>query len=80
MDNSASQKCAANVPNTSAGRMRRFRRRWRLRRLSVRIDVDQSEIDALIKRGYLETPQRDEVTAIGHAVTALVSDVLVLEG
>jgi hypothetical protein len=51
-----------------------------LRRLSVRIDVDQAEIDALIKRGYVEAAQRSDVAAIGHAVTAFISDVLVLGG
>jgi hypothetical protein len=80
MDKSAPQKCATGMPDSPAQRMRRFRRRRRLRRLSVRIDVDQAEIDALIKRGYVEAAQRNDVAAVGHAVTAFISDVLVLGG
>jgi hypothetical protein len=43
---------------------------WQLRFQHARIDVDQAEIDALIKRGYVEAAQRNDVAAIGHAVTA----------
>jgi hypothetical protein len=57
--------------------MRRYRHRQRLRRLSVRTEVDRVEIDALIKRGYLDPEQRGELAAIGGAVSALISEVLI---
>jgi hypothetical protein len=63
--------------NSTAQRMRRYRRRRRLRRLTVRIEVDQFEADALVKRGYIDETERDDLTAIGDAVSAFISDVLV---
>jgi hypothetical protein len=78
MDKSAFQKSAAGIPNSPAQRMRRYRRRRRYRRPSVRIEVDQAEIDGLIKQRYLDDAQRDDVAAIGEAVTAFISDALVL--
>jgi hypothetical protein len=68
---------AIDEPSSPAQRMRRYRRRRRYRRLSVRIEVDQAEIDALIKRRYLKAFQRGDVAAIGDAVGAFISDVLV---
>jgi hypothetical protein len=40
--------------------------------------VNQAEIDALIKQGYVEAAQRSEVAAIRHAVTAFIYNTLVL--
>jgi hypothetical protein len=68
----------ADRRRSSARRMRRYRRRRRLRLLSVKIEVYQAEIDGLIKRRYLLAAQRDDVAAIGEAVTAFISDVLML--
>jgi Bacterial extracellular solute-binding proteins, family 3 len=49
--------------------MRRFRRRRRFRRLSVRTEVSQAVIDALIGLGYVEAAQRDNPAAIGEFIT-----------
>jgi hypothetical protein len=78
MDKSAFRKSAAGIPNSPAQRMRRYRRRQRYRRLSVRIEVDRAEIDGLIKRRYLDAAQRDDPAAVGEAVTSFISDVLTL--
>jgi hypothetical protein len=66
------------APEKSAERMRRLRRRRRFRLVSIKIEVDQAEIDALIKQGYVDAALRSEVAAISHAVTAFISDTLVL--
>ena len=79
MNNSALQRTAACAPSPSAERMRQFRRRRRYRRLSVRTEVDQDVIDALIDRGYVEAAQRDNPAAIGEAVAAFLSDELVFK-
>ena len=58
MNNSALQRTAAGAPSPSAERMRQFRRPRRFRRLSVRTEVNQDVIDALIDRGFVEAAQR----------------------
>ena len=79
MNKSALQRTAACAPSPSAERMRQFRRRRRYRRLSVRTEVDQDVIDALIDRGYVEAAQRDNPAAIGEAIGAFLSDELVFK-
>jgi len=56
--------------------MRLYRRRRRYRRLNVRVDVDATEVDALLKRGYLKPEDRVDLSEIGQAVSAFLSDVL----
>jgi hypothetical protein len=79
MNDNALQRTAACAPSPSAERMRQFRRRRRYRRLSIRTEVNQDVIDALIDRGYVEAAQRDNQAAIGEAVAAFISDELVFK-
>jgi hypothetical protein len=43
---------------------------------SVRIEIAAAEIDALVKRGYVDPNNRDDPAAIGEAATAFISDAL----
>jgi hypothetical protein len=54
-------------------RQRRARRRRRLGFHMVQVEVSEEAIELLEKRGY--EPRRDKVS-IGHAVTALLSDLV----
>ena len=57
--------------------MRLFRRRRKFRRQVVTIEVDPTEVDALIDRGYLEPNDRQDLEVLAAAVTAFFSDALV---
>jgi hypothetical protein len=61
---------------TPAERMRLFRKRRKFRRRVAKVEVDPAEIDALIRRGYLDPSDRDDLEALGAAVTACFSDAL----
>ena len=61
---------------TPAERMRLFRKRRKFRRRIAKVEVDPAEIDALIQRGYLDPSDRDDLEALGAAVTACFSDAL----
>jgi hypothetical protein len=61
---------------TPAERMRSYRQRRRRKCQSVRIEIAAAEIDALLKRGYVDPNNRDDPTAIGEAATAFISDAL----
>jgi hypothetical protein len=63
-------------PSTAAERMRSYRQRQRRQWRSVRIEVATTEIDALVKRGYVDPNNRDDPAAIGEAATAFISDAL----
>lgn len=63
-------------PSTAAERMRSYRQRQRRQWRSVRIEVATAEIDALVKRGYVDPNNRDDPAAIGEAATAFISDAL----
>jgi hypothetical protein len=56
--------------------MRLFRRRRKLRRQVVKVEVDPREVEALIDRGYLEPKDRDDLEVLAAAVTACFSDAL----
>ena len=43
---------------------------------SVRIEIAAVEIDALVKRGYIDPKNRDDPAAIGEAATEFISDAL----
>ena len=62
---------------TPAERMRLFRRRRKFRRQVVKVEVDPREVDALIDRGYIDPKDRDDLEALGAAVTAFFSDALI---
>jgi hypothetical protein len=56
--------------------MRLFRRRRKLRRQAVTVEVDPREVDAVIERDYLEPQDRDDREALAAAVNACFSDAL----
>jgi len=61
-------------PQTPAERMRLFRKRQKLHRQVVKVEVDPREVDALIDRGYLEPKDRNDLEALAAAVNACFSD------
>ena len=63
--------CAVKTP---AERMRSYRQRQRRQWRSIRIEISAAEIDALMKRRYLDP--KNDLTAIGEAATAFISDAL----
>jgi hypothetical protein len=60
---------------TPAERMRLFRKRRKFRRRVAKVEVDPAEIDVLIQRGF-DPSDRDDLEALGAAVTACFSDAL----
>ena len=74
--NLGSNRLPAKAPRSPAERMRLHRRRRRLQRRLVKIEVDSSEIDAMVKRRYLEPEDRDDLRAVEEAVNAFFSDAL----
>ena len=67
----------SNIPPTrssspGAQRMRRYRKQRRLGLRSVRILLDDTDIDALIRMGLLKEHQREDAEALQTAVTSLL--------
>ena len=60
---------------SSAARMTRHRERRRQGTRCVTVDVSQSELDALVVRGYLSGEERDSGAALKKAVEAVLSDI-----
>jgi hypothetical protein len=63
--------CPVRNATTPAERMRLFRKRRKFRRRVAKVEVDPAEIDALIQRGYLDPSDRDDLEALGAAVSVL---------
>ena len=61
---------------SSAARARRHRERRRQGTRCVTVDVNQSERDALVVRGYLSEEERDNGTAIKKAIEGVISDLV----
>jgi hypothetical protein len=62
-----------NAPSPSAAermRLHRLRRRNGLR--SVRVLLDETEIDSLICKGFLKSERRHSYAAVEHAVSAFI--------
>ena len=59
-----------------AVRMRQHRRRRRLKRLLVRVELERAEITALMRRGYLLPGDKDNVAEIEAAANAFIVDAL----
>jgi len=59
-------------PSPAAVRMRRYRKQRSRGLRSVRILLDDVDIDALIRLGLLKEHQRQDVEALQTAVTGLV--------
>jgi len=64
------------APQSAAERMRAYRRRRRQGALSVRVGLVPSDIAALVKRGYLESEARKDLSAIEEAADTFISDSL----
>jgi len=60
---------------SSAARMTRHRERRRQGTRCVTVDVSQSELDALVVRGYLSEGERDNGIALKKAIEAVLSDI-----
>jgi hypothetical protein len=61
-------------PAPAAERMRQYRRRRRLKRLVVSVELEPAEIEVLVKRGYLDPGDRGNLGPIQEAASdALVT-------
>ena len=59
-------------PSPNAVRMRRYRKQRRQGLRSVRILLDETDCDALIRMGLLKKHQRHDVEALQTAITGLL--------
>ena len=62
--------------SSPAERMRLFRQRRRRGIRRLRIHLGTVEIDALIAKSYLDPKDREDLTALGKAADAFISDAL----
>jgi hypothetical protein len=60
---------------SSAARTRRLRQRRRQGTRCVTVDVNPTERDALVVRGYLPEEERNSGAAIKKAIEAVLSDI-----
>ena len=63
----------------AAERMRRYRKRRRRGMRCLRIQIHVSEIDALIRKKYLDQQSRDDLKAVEYAIRTVVLDALANE-
>ena len=56
----------------AAERMRRFRKRRRRGIRCVRVQIHVTEIDALIRKKYLDQQSRDDLKAVEYAIRTAV--------
>ena len=56
--------------------MKRHRERRRQGTRCVTVDVNQSEVDPLVVRGYLSEEERDNGAAIKKAIEGVISDLV----
>jgi hypothetical protein len=62
----------------AAERMRQYRRRRGWKRLIVRVELDATEIGALVSRGYLNPREKQNLNAIQQAANDFISDAMLL--
>ena len=62
-----------------AERMRRYRKRRRRGIRCVRVQIHVTEIDALIRKKYLDQQSRDDLKAVEYAIRTVVLDALANE-
>jgi hypothetical protein len=62
------------APSPAAERMRQYRKRHRKGLRCVRIQLDATEIDVLVRKGYLEAKDRDNGKAVQTAAATFVGD------
>jgi hypothetical protein len=60
--------------SAAAERTRQYRERQRKGLRCVRIQLDATEIDVLVRRGYLEAKDRDNGKAVQTAAATFVGD------
>jgi hypothetical protein len=60
---------------SSAERTRRHRKRKRQGTRCITVDVSESEIAAMVARGYLQGEERDDAAQIKKAIEEVLSDV-----
>ena len=63
----------------AAERMRRYRKRRRRGIRCVRVQIHVTEIDALIRKKYLDQQSRDDLKAVEYAIRTVVLDALANE-
>jgi hypothetical protein len=61
-------------PSPAAERMRQYRERQRKGLRCVQIQLDATEIDVLVRKGYLEAKDRDNGKAVQTAAATFVGD------
>jgi hypothetical protein len=61
-------------PSPSAERSRRHRQRRRRGTRCITVDVNESEVAALVARGYLPEEARSDAVAIRGAIEGVISD------
>ena len=69
-------RAAPNTLSRSAERMREYRQRSRKGIRYVNIQLHRTEIDALVRKGYIPDKDRGDPKALQCAVEALVNDKL----
>jgi hypothetical protein len=71
-----SEQIAKAKPSAAAQRMRLYRHRRRTGVRSVRILLSPTEIESLVREGYLEDQRRDTQIAIEAVVEMYLTDAL----
>jgi hypothetical protein len=74
--NSASDALHKKVPLSPAERSRLYRRGLRVGTQSIPITITDERIEGLVKRGYLGSSERDDLSAIQQAISLFVWDTL----
>ena len=69
----------ARSQTSVAERMRRYRKRRRRGIRCVRVQIHVTEIDALIRKKYLDQQSRDDLKAVEYAIRTVVLDALANE-
>jgi hypothetical protein len=64
------------VPSLAANRMRLYRERRRLGLRSIMIELRETEIDVLVRKGLLNQGRRDDPKAIVKALHTHLADII----
>ena len=62
----------------AAERMRQHRRRRRLKRLLVRVELEPAEVEVLVLRGHLLPEDKENLAETEAAANAFIADALVM--
>ena len=73
MSSEAAPKCN-KLTLSPAERSRRFRQMGRFGTYTCRIRIDDAKIEWLVNRGYLRPSERDDLSAVGQAISLFVGD------